>query len=386
MDITTLRKVHNMKNTKNTAISFFDLKRQYHNIENEIIIKIKTIFESQKFILGDEVKNIERDIAEYCGSKYAIGVSSGSDALLAVLMALNIGHNDEIITTPFTFFATAGAITRLGAKPVFADSMLNDYNIDPNKISELITKKTKAIIPVHLYGQLCEIEKIVDIGIKYGIPVIEDAAQAIGASFNNYKAGTFGLAGCLSFFPTKNLGCFGDGGMVITNDTELYKKLKQIRVHGMGEKYLYDVIGGNFRLDELQAGILSIKLKILEKLVESRRKNAERYRINLAGCKNIILPTEKNGYFHVYNQFVIRIGDRDKIQELMKKSGIGTEKYYPLPLHLQKCFRYLNYREGDFPVSEKLSKEVLALPIYPELEISEIDYISNKLIECSDIK
>jgi len=373
-----------MTNTKYKDISFFDLKRQYRDIELEICTKIKSILESQMFILGNEVKNIENNIAEYCKSKYAIGVSSGSDALLAVLMALKIGAGDEVITTPFTFFATAGAITRLGAIPVFSDSMLKDFNIDPDNITRLITKKTKAIIPVHLYGQLCEIEKIIDIGNKYAIPVIEDAAQAIGASYKNKRAGTFGLAGCLSFFPTKNLGCFGDGGMVITDNEELYKKLKQIRIHGMGEKYFYDMIGGNFRLDELQAGILSIKLKMLDKMVEARRRNAERYKNNLASNKSIILPVEKEGYFHVFNQFVIRISNRDKIQEMMKSRGIGTEKYYPLPLHLQKCFKYLEYKEGDFPVSEKLAREVLALPIYPELKISEIDYICEKLIECSN--
>ncbi|MCP2605103.1 DegT/DnrJ/EryC1/StrS family aminotransferase, partial [Candidatus Aminicenantes bacterium AH-873-B07] len=340
----------------------------------------------------------EKNIANYSGTKYAVGVSSGTDALLVSLMALDIKPGDEIITTPFTFFSTAGVIARLNAIPVFVDIDPITYNIDPNKLYDLIKFKTqkskfkiKCIIPIHLFGQCADMDPILEIAKKYNLYVIEDAAQSIGAEYKGRKAGSIGDIGIFSFFPSKNLGGYGDGGMVVTNDKNLYCKIKILRVHGAEPKYYHKIIGGNFRLDALQAAILNVKLKYLDEWSKKRRENAEYYNrrleeSNLIGKKyiQIPLPIYKNSgdkNYHIYNQYTIRARNRDKLREFLKENGIATEIYYPIPLHLQECFKYLGYKKGDLPVSEEASKTVLSLPIYPELTIEQKEYIIEKISE-----
>jgi dTDP-4-amino-4,6-dideoxygalactose transaminase len=384
-------------------IPFLDLKAQYKTIQKEIDQKILEVTSSQKFVLGPEVEALEQEIAAYSQASHAVGVSSGSDALIISLMALKIGKDDEVITTPFTFFATAGAITRVMAKPVFCDIKERGYNLDPAKLEELLEGRSKtqdvssikAVIPVHLYGQCADMAPILALAKKYELFVIEDAAQAIGSDYPDsdgiQKACSIGDAGILSFFPSKNLGGFGDGGMVLTNDEKLAQKLRLLRVHGSRNKYFYDIIGGNFRLDALQAAILRIKLKHLDNWQRKRREKASYYdRIfadsGLAAESLIQIPEalyRDSGaeYFHTYHQYVVRAKERDKLMKFLEEKGVSTAIYYPLPLHLQKCFSYLGYREGDFPVAEKASREVLALPIYPELTADQQDYIASSLIE-----
>ncbi len=348
------------------SIPLIDLKAQYKNIKKEIDEAIASVLESQVFILGPKVKELEDKIAEYCNVKYGIGVASGSDALLLALMAIDIKPEDEVITTPFTFFATAGSISRLGAKPVFVDISSKTYNIDPNNIEEKITSKTKAIIPVHLYGQCADMEPILEIAERNNIFVIEDAAQAIGAKYKGKMAGSMGHIGCLSFFPTKNLGAYGDGGMVLTNDQNLAEKISVLRVHGSKPKYYHSLVGVNSRLDAIQASILLAKFKYLDEWNESRRRNAKYYNELFAGM-DLITPYVEDFNYHIYHQYVIKIENRDKIREALSTANIGTEIYYPVPLHLQKCFSDLGYKEGDLPNSEDSAKKTLALPIYPEL-------------------
>jgi len=348
------------------AIPLVDLKAQYETIKGEINEAIKEVLESQMFILGPKVKELEEKIADYCNVKYGVGVASGSDAILLALMAAGVGCGDEVITVSFTFFATAGSISRLGAKPVFVDIDPETYNIDPELIEGKITDKTKAIIPVHLYGQCADMDPILDVAKKHNLYVIEDAAQAIGAKYKDRKAGSMGQLGCLSFFPTKNLGGYGDGGMVLTNDAELADKVSILRVHGSKPKYYHSVIGCNSRLDAIQAAILLAKLKYLDEWSEARRRNAKVYD-SLFMDMDIVIPYAEDFNYHIYNQYVIRIKDRDGLRAALGKAGIGTEIYYPVPLHLQKCYSDLGYREGDLPASEEAAKHALALPIYAEL-------------------
>ena len=382
-------------------IPFLDLKAQYRSIQEEINQKILEVASSQKFILGSEVENLEKEIAAYCETRFATGVSSGSDALIVSLMALDAGEGDAVITTPFTFFATAGAIARLKARPVFCDIDKMSCNISPEKLEELLENqlkehrslKIKAIIPVHLYGQCADMTPIMNLASKYDLSVIEDAAQAIGAEYPSpsgiKKACAMGDFGALSFFPSKNLGAFGDGGMVLTNDESLSQKLKVLRVHGSRDKYFYEILGGNFRLDALQAAILSVKLKYLETWQHKRIEKASYYdgifKESGLGQEGLIQIPEslykdkgvKN--YHVYHQYVIRAEKRDRLKEFLQEKNVATAIYYPLPLHLQKCFSYLGYKEGDFPVAEEAAREVLALPIYPELTSDQQDFIVSSI-------
>jgi dTDP-4-amino-4,6-dideoxygalactose transaminase len=346
------------------AVPLLDLKAQYASIRDEIRVAVDRVIESQHFILGPEVEAFEREIAAYCGSGFAIGVSSGTDALLVALMAIGIQPGDEVITTPYSFFATAGSIARLGAKPVFADIDPATCNIEPSAIEPKIGPRTRAIIPVHLFGQMANMEAIAELAARHQLAVIEDAAQAIGAEAGGKKAGTIGAIGCFSFFPSKNLGAFGDAGMVTTNNAEIAQRVRMLRAHGSRTKYNNEMIGGNFRLDAIQAAVLRVKLRHLDAWTESRRRNAALYRQLLRS--GVGLPAEVNGR-HIFNQFVIRHPRRDALLGHLKENGIGAEIYYPTPMHLLPCFKGLGYVKGDFPASERASRETLALPIYPEL-------------------
>lgn len=367
---------------RSLSVPLLDLKAQYATIRDEIHPVVDAVLESQRFIMGPEIEALEREIAAYSQCRYGVGVSSGTDALLVALMAIGIEPGDEIITTPYTFFATAGVIHRLGAKPVFVDIEEDTYNIDPTKIEAAITAKTKAIIPVHLYGQCAEMDPILAIARSRNLRVIEDAAQAIGAEYKGRRAGSMGDIGCFSFFPSKNLGGFGDGGMTVTNDEALSKRMKILRVHGSEPKYYHSIVGGNFRLDALQAAILRVKLKHLDAWTQGRQNNARHYtelfeKSGLAG-KRIVLPTVKQNR-HIFNQYVIRVSRRDELIAELKKQQIGVEIYYPVPMHLQECFSSLEYRPGDFPVSELAAKTTLALPIYPELTGEQREYVVEKI-------
>ena len=349
---------------------FLDLRAQYHQIKPEIEAAVARVFESQYFILSPEVQTFEQQIASYCGVKHAIGCGSGTDAIMLALMALDIGPGDEIITVPFTFVATAGPITLLGAKPVFVDIDPVTFNIDPAKIEAAITPRTKAVIPVDLFGLLAPLDEIQRITAQHGLALIEDAAQAIGAAHNGNKAGSFGTMGCFSFFPTKNLGAAGDGGMITTNDDALAAKLREIRVHGSPRRYEYDLQGVNSRLDALQAAVLSVKLKYLDSWAEDRRRNADRYNQLFAEhnlTDRVQLPKQPAMYCHVYNQYTIRVSERDRLRAYLTDRGLPTEIYYPYPLHLQRAFAALGHKEGDFPESERAAREVLSLPSYSEL-------------------
>ena len=362
-------------------VNLLSLKGQYGKIEKEVLDGIKKVCASQHFILGENVRGLEEEIAKYLGAGYAVGVASGSDALILSLMALGVGYGDTVITTPYTFFSTAGSIAILGARPVFVDIDPLTYNMDTEKLESALKKdragKIKAVIPVHLYGQSADMTRINKMAKGYGVKTIEDAAQSIGATHRGKKGGSIGDTGCLSFYPTKNLGGFGDGGMVTTNSKTLAEKVRVLRVHGSKVRYYHELVGVNSRLDEIQAAVLRVKLKYLDGWTEKRIKNAEYYNslFKKAGLDGITTPYIQDSNVSVFNQYVIRAKKRDKLREYLKEKGIGTELYYPLPLHLQKCFKYLGYKRGDFPVSEKAAKQTLALPIYPELKKSEIDYV-----------
>jgi dTDP-4-amino-4,6-dideoxygalactose transaminase len=374
-------------------IPLLDLKKQYEAIKEEIIAVTMEVYQSQRFILGPKVEELERKIAAYAKVKYAVGVSSGTDALLISLMNAGIGPGDLVITSPYTFFSTAGSIARLGAIPVFVDIDHLTYNIDPEKLEKRISglkaeerSRLKAILPVHLFGQCADMDDIIAIARSLGILIIEDAAQAIGAEYMSSdgslrRAGSMGNYGCFSFFPSKNLGSFGDGGMVTTNDEEAFQRLKIMRVHGSQPKYYHKVIGGNFRLDALQASILLIKFRYLEQWTEKRIKNTRIYREVFAreGIEGIELPFEGKGR-HIYNQFVIKIHQkRDELKSYLTNQGIGCEIYYPVPLHIQECFLYLGYHPEDCPVSLEAAAKTIALPIYPELRAEQIEYIVQKI-------
>ena len=362
-------------------IPLLDLSRQYREIKKEVLREVQNVCDSQHYILGKNVSALEEEMAAYCGTRYAVGVASGSDAILLSLMAVGIGPGDKVITTPFTFFATAGSISLLGAVPVFADIHPETCNIDPLSIETLLKKSsrgTKAILPVHLYGQCADMGPIKTLARKHGLKVVEDAAQSIGARYRGRRAGSLGDAGCFSFYPTKNLGCFGDGGMVTTNNLATAQRLKMLRVHGSRKRYYYDTVGTNSRLDELQAAVLRVKLKYLDAWTERRITNARRYDRLLAkaGLGEVVKLTRiEETNQSVYNQYVILVKYRDELREHLTSAGIGTEVYYPMPLHLQKCYASLGHRKGDFPVSEKVSRETLALPIFAELKTSEQEYV-----------
>ena len=370
-------------------VPLLDLKQQYQTIKAEILQEINKIFESQYFILGPNVAKLEDKIAAYSSTEFAVGVSSGTDALLISLMAAGIGPGDLVITTPYTFFATAGSIVRTGAKPLFADIDLETYNISAAKIAELLTSmsvenrsRVKAVIPVHLYGQCVEMDKLQTIADKYELIIIEDAAQAIGAEYKGQRAGSMGDFGCFSFFPSKNLGAFGDGGIVTTKSSDLNEKLRDIRVHGSRPKYFHKLIGGNFRLDAIQATVVMVKLKYLDEWTRKRQENAALYR-SLFGqidLKDVVtLPKELENR-HIYNQFVICLREkRDQLKEFLTTQGIGCEIYYPVPLHLQECFSNLGYKRGDFPNSEYAADHTLALPIYPELAKKQLEYVVDRI-------
>ncbi len=374
-----------------------DLKAQYRSIEKELKERVSEVLDSQMFILGPEVKALEEELSAYVGAKHAIGVSSGSDALIISLMALQVGPEDSVVTTPFTFFATGGAIARLGAKPVFCDIDPKTFNIDTAKLSELLeieiekkgNSRIKGVIPVHLYGQCVDMNPIRSLAKKYDLFVLEDAAQAVGSEYllgsEVKRAGTLGDLGILSFYPAKNLGACGDAGMVLTNDQTLLDRMRLLRVHGSSNKYMYDILGGNFRMDAIQATVIRVKLKHLDSWIMGRQQKAARYEtlFSSAGLveKHPIQTPEAVyrdaglKYFHSYHQYVIRADDRDDLQRFMREKGVPSAIFYPMPLHLQKCFVYLGYRKGDFPESEKAASEVLALPIYPELSEENQDYV-----------
>lgn len=361
-------------------IPFLDLKAQYRQIEKDVKPEIDKVCESQMLCLGPAVEKFEKKIADYIGCEHAIGVSSGSDALLVSLMAMGIEPGDEIITTPFTFFATAGAISRLGADPVFVDIDPDTFNLDPQKIEEKITTRTKAIIPVHLYGQVADMKAIMQIADKYGLKVIEDACQSIGAEQNGKQAGNFGHTGCFSFYPTKNLGAFGDGGLVTTNDETTYKLIKTLRDHGQNPRYYYGMVGGNFRLDGIQGAVLSVKLDYLNQWNDKRRQNARLYNEILKDTP-VKTPVESENNKCVYHQYTIKAPKRNELQKYLQGNDIACAIFYPKPLHLQECFAYLGYKEGDFPVTEQVCSEVLSLPIYPEMNEDQLNYAASKIVE-----
>jgi len=349
---------------------FLDLKAEYATMKEEIGTAVEKVLESQQFIMGPEVRQLEAEIAAFVGSRFALGCASGSDALLLALMALGVDSGDEVITPPFTFVATAGSISRLKARPVFVDIDRETYNLDPTLLEAAITSRTKAIMPVHLFGLAAEMEKINEIARAHHLPVIEDAAQAIGARYHDRNVGNLGACGCFSFFPSKNLGGAGDGGMITTSDPELADRISVLRDHGSRKKYQYDLLGMNSRLDSLQAAILMVKFRHLEAMAQARRRNADRYRqlFRQAGLeKSIVLPVQPEGLHHVYNQFVIRTPQRDQLREHLRNCGIPTEIYYPFSLHLQPAFAGLGYRPGAFPESEEASRQVLALPVFPQM-------------------
>lgn len=360
-------------------VPLLDIKEQNANLRTEIEAAISRVLDTNGFILGTEVAELECELAGYCGTKYAIGCASGSDAILLALMALDVGAGDEVITTPYSFFATVSAITRLGAVPVFVDIDPVTYNIDVSQVEAKITERTKAIEPVHLYGQCADMAALKEISRKHGIPLVEDAAQAIGAEEDGVRAGAMSEVGCFSFYPSKNLGGMGDGGFVTTNDDALAKKLLALRVHGSDVKYYHKYVGLNSRLDGFQGAVLRVKLPHLDGWTDRRRMNAAKYRelFTDAGLtERVDLPVERANAKHIYNQYVIRVPLlRDELRQFMTEKGIGTDIYYPVPLHMQECFAYLGYGEGDLPESEKAARETLALPIYPEMLPDHQEYV-----------
>jgi dTDP-4-amino-4,6-dideoxygalactose transaminase len=384
-----------------TIVPLLDLKAQYAQIRAEVLPVIEQVCASQRFILGDEVLGLEDEVARYCASAAGIGVSSGTDALLLALMALNIGAGDEVITSPYTFFATAGTIARLGARPVFCDIDPLTFNVSPAAVQEFIDRQcvvragrlinrasggaVKALMPVHLYGQSADMDPLMSLAKQYRLKVIEDAAQAIGTEYKNgVRVGAIGDIGCFSFFPTKNLGAFGDAGLCTTNDADLAESMRVLRVHGGKPKYFHSVIGGNFRIDELQSAVLRVKLKYLDRWTQGRQRNAAFYNAAFADAhfaNKLATPSVPQDGRHIFNQYIVRVQKRDALKDFLGKRGVGTEIYYPVPLHLQKCFEYLQHRAGDFPESERAALETLALPIYPELAPEQLQHVVAAIAE-----
>jgi dTDP-4-amino-4,6-dideoxygalactose transaminase len=366
-------------------VPLLDLKEQNESMRSEIEAAIGRVLDTNAFILGGEVEALERELAGYCQSADAIACASGSDALLLAMMALEVGPGDEVITTPYSFFATVSSITRLGARPVFADIEPDTFNIDIDSVARLIGPKTKAVQPVHLYGQCADMGRLGELCSDANIPIVEDAAQAIGSEEEGRRAGSMGAVGCFSFYPSKNLGGMGDGGLMTTNDDGLARRLRALRVHGALERYYHKWVGLNSRLDGFQGAILRVKLPHLDRWSDLRRRNAHRYRDLFSGAgldEHVILPFERPNVRHIYNQFVVRVpGRRDDLRVFLSDSGIGTDIYYPVPLHLQECFQFLGYKEGDLPESERAAKESLALPVYPELRPEQQEYVVAKISE-----
>jgi len=361
-------------------VPMLDLSGQNGPLQVAIAKAMDEVIRTNHFVMGPQVETFEKQVAQYLGVKHAIGVSSGTDALLAALMAIGIQPGDEVITTPFTFFASASSVARLNARPVFVDIEPDTFNIDPQLIEEAITKKTRAILPVHLFGQSAEMDPILEIANRHGLTVIEDAAQAIGTKYKGRKVGGIGQIGCFSFYPTKNLGCFGDAGLMTTNDDELAHMCRLMRIHGMEPRYFHKYIGGNFRIDTLQAAVLLVKLPHLEKWHEGRRRNAAFYDRALADLP-IVRPAVRPYNYSIYNQYTVRVpgGKRDALRQHLSSAGIGTDIYYPVPLHAQECFAHLGYREGDLPHSEAAAREVLSLPIYPELTQEQLQHVADTI-------
>jgi len=356
-------------------VPFVDLKRQYDSIKDEVNTKINEVLQNTHFILGENSDAFEKEFANYCGVKYGVGVASGSDALTLNLKALGVNKGDEVITVPNTFIATVDAISRNGAKPVFVDIDPETYNIDVAEIEEKITDKTKAIIPVHLYGQPADMDEIIKIAKKYDLKIIEDACQAHGAEYKGKKVGSLSDVGCFSFYPAKNLGAYGDGGMVVTNNEQIAERIKMLRNYGQSKKYYHDFIGYNSRLDEIQAAVLRVKLRYLDEWNDKRREHAKLYNDLLENVSGIETPTEKEFVKHVYHLYVIRCKNRNELQNYLSSKGVSTGIHYPIPVHLQKAYKHLEYKEGDFPITEKYAKEILSLPMFPELTDEEIEVV-----------
>ncbi len=364
-------------------VPLLDLKAQYVTVKDEILAAVSDVLESQRCIGGPKVAELEQRIAVLSDCRFAVGTSSGTDAILSSLMSLEIGAGDEVITTPFTFFATVGCIVRTGAKPVFVDIDPKTYNINPDLIERAVTRRTKAIMPVHLFGQMADMDPVVEIANKYDLVSIEDAAQAITSTYKGRKAGSIGAVGCFSFFPSKNLGGAGDGGMIVTNNEDLYNRLKAMRNHGSNPKYYHKFVGGNFRLDPIQAVVLLVKLPHLDDWSAARRRNAAFYDEKYAGT-DVQTPHISADCVSIYNQYVIRVPERDRLVAYLREKNIGCEIYYPRPMHLQDCFKNLGYKRGDFPEAEKAATEVLAIPIYPELTDQMKDYVANTVLSFYD--
>ena len=364
-------------------VPLLDLQAQYVALRDDLQQAVERVMSSQRFVLGDEVRGLETSIAGYCQTKHAVGCASGSDALLLALMALDVKAGDEVITTPFSFFATAACITRLGARPVFVDIDPPTYNIDASQVADAITSRTKAIMPVHLYGQCAVMDPLLEVGKRRSVPIVEDAAQAIGATDNGRPAGSMGLIGCFSFYPTKNLGGAGDGGILTTNDDDVAARLRRLRAHGGANEYEHDEVGINSRLDELQAAVLRVKFPSLDRWSEERAQKAALYSKLLIEADlsfPLVTPHVRDDGRHIFHQYVIRVpGNRDALMEHLKTRGVGTKVYYPIPLHLQACFNYLGYKEGQFPESESAAKETLALPVYPELSEEQQVYVVDSI-------
>ncbi len=373
-------------------VPLLDLKAQHDPLRKDLLAAMERVLDQNNFILGREVGELETQVAAYSGTRFAVGVSSGTDALLAALMALDIKPGDDVITTPLSFFATVGAIVRLGARPVFVDIDPVSYNLDPNRLEAAVTPRTRAIIPVHLYGQCADMAPILQVAEAHGLAVVEDAAQAIGAEYGDgRRAGSMGTAGCFSFFPSKNLGGLGDGGMVVTNDEALAERLRVLRVQGGKPKYYHRVLGGNFRLDTLQAAVLGVKLPYLDRWTALRQRHADLYEslfrsLEVESKFGVRLPQavyKQNGvrHYHIYNQFVIGVPRRERLRDHLKSNGIGTEIYYPVPLHLQECLLSLGYKEGDYPQAERACRDLVALPIYPELNEDQQHFVAQTVCE-----
>jgi dTDP-4-amino-4,6-dideoxygalactose transaminase len=383
-----------------TNVPLLDLKAQFAQIRAEVMPVIEEVCASQRFILGDHVLGLEAEIARYCGSASGVGVSSGTDALLLALMALGVGIGDEILTTPFTFFATAGTIARVGARPVFCDIDPVSFNLSPTAVQDFVNRRCHVqngeltngstggrivgLMPVHLYGQSADMDPLMDTARQHKLKVIEDAAQAIGTEYNGVRVGSIGDIGCFSFFPSKNLGAFGDAGLCTTNDADLAESMRVLRVHGGKPKYFHSVIGGNFRIDEIQAAVLRIKLKYLDAWTEARQRNAAFYNAAFAAAgldNKLVCPQAAKNGRHIFNQYVVRVQNRDALKAFLTDRGVGSEIYYPVPLHLQRCFAYLNHAPGAFPEAERAAAETLALPVYPELKQAQLATVVDSIVE-----
>jgi len=366
-------------------VPLLDLKQQHEGLRDELLAAVARVLDSQQFILGEDVRALEEELAGYCRARFAVGCGSGSDALLLALLALDVGAGHEVVTTPFTFFATAGAVARTGARPRFVDIDPRTCNIDPAQLQDALTERTRAVMPVHLYGQCAAMDEVLSVAEGAGVPVIEDAAQAVGAEDRGRRAGSLGAVGCFSFYPTKNLGAAGEAGLVTTNDERLAGRLRRLRVHGGATEYRHDEVGFNSRLDTIQAAVLRVKLPRLDAWSEARRERADTYTrlLREAGLEEFLTPpfVREDGR-HIFHQYVVRVhapASRDRLAEHLKARGVGTKVYYPIPLHLQECFKYLGHREGDFPESERAARETLALPMYPELTADQQHYVVETL-------